>query len=282
MEKPLLHAIAETYTFAWTHKKSFFALFREWFLAGLGVIVLAVCIGGLLAITLPATLTTSLTDYQNLPLPLLGILVLSLITLIILMSGFLLVGIVRCHRLYILGELDTQWRWGWRGHEWLYAKRMFASFFWIMLWCIPLFAVLMPLLLTPLLLLFGISLATASVFVKTLIVLPIQIATLYLVSRYCLSLVGGAVGEFISLKESVRLTAPHRWRITYHSLLLIFPPYILGELLNATGWNVLSYISGFLVSILSIALGAFVYSHYYVKLKGTSIKPFIGMSGEKE
>ena len=229
--------------------------------------MLAVCIGGLLAITLPATLTTSLTDYQNLPLPLLAILVLSLITLIILMSGFLLVGIVRCHRLYILGELDTQWRWGWRGHEWLYAKRMFASFFWIMLWCIPLFAVLMPLLLTPLLLLFGISLATSSVFLQALIVLPIQIGTLYLASRYCLSLVGGAVGEFIPLKESIRLTAPHRWRITLHSLLLIFPTLILSEATYAAEWEIISYTSEVFFSILSIALGAFVYSHYYVTLK---------------
>jgi hypothetical protein len=268
MEKPLLHAVAETYSFAWTHKKNFFALFREWFLAGLGVIVLAVCIGGLLAITLPATLTTSLTDYQNLPLPLLGILILLVLLLLILMSGFLVAGIVRCHRLYILGELDTQWRWGWRGHEWLYAKRMFASFFWIMLWSILYFIVLGVLMLLPLA--FGMSDGSEESPPTLLLMSMIAVTTVglqYLISRYCLSLVGGALGEYIPLKESIRLTAPHRWRITYHSLLLVYPPLLLNDAISATGWNILSYMTGFIVNILSLGLGAFVYSHYYVKLK---------------
>jgi hypothetical protein len=137
-----------------------------------------------------------------------------------------------------------------------------------MLWCIPFFAILMPLLLLPLILaVSGGSEESPSIFLTLITVFPLQIATLYLFSRYCLSLVGGALGEYIPLKESVRLTAPLRWRITWHSVLLISPLYLLGEILHATGWDIVSFVLSIILSVISAGLGAFVYSSYYVKLK---------------
>jgi len=165
-----------------------------------------------------------------------------------------IIGMVRCHRWYLLQEEDRQWRWWFRRVDWMYCKKSFILTFRIALIGFLfamigfLFALIGLWLLIPLLELgkSDVVLGVSPSDIIALIACGILLGTVVLyIIRYSISYVAPALGEQISLKESIQRTKGRRWRclglliviiviytVVYEGLSFIVPLYPIQYLIG--------------------------------------------------